>query len=145
MSIHTNEERNAETDMGAPATPPTSEDTTEPTSPERQDGQRIERSAASEGPVASQSTDDDDVVLIDNTDDFRSRWESVQIGFVDDPRLAVQDAQQLLSAVVDELVDGFRRQLDDTLQTETDGEASTDQMRYTFRRYRVLFERLLTT
>jgi hypothetical protein len=94
-------------------------------------------------PVKQEDTADDDVVLIDNTEDFRSRWESVQIGFVDDPQLAVQDAQQLLSAVVDELVEGFRTQLDQTLRA--DGEPSTDDLRYTFRRYRVLFERLLTT
>ena len=82
-------------------------------------------------------------MLIDNADAFRSQWESVQIGFVDDPRQAVQDAQDLLSSVVDELIDSFRRTLDDTLAGDDD--RSTDQLRHTFRRYRVLFERLLST
>ncbi len=86
---------------------------------------------------------DDKLVLIDNADAFRSQWESVQIGFVDDPRQAVQDAQDLLSSVVDELIDSFRRTLDDTLAGDDD--RSTDQLRHTFRRYRVLFERLLST
>src|ERR1700730_13165537 len=123
MSIHTNEERDAGTDEPSTAT---SEDSTGTTGMPRQEGQIVERPIAPEGPVSSESSDDNDVVLIDDSDEFRARWESVQIGFVDDPRLAVQDAQQLLSAVVDELVDGFRRQLDDTLGSD-DGEASTDQ------------------
>jgi hypothetical protein len=86
---------------------------------------------------------DGELILIDNGDAFRSQWESVQIGFVDDPRQAVQDAQDLLSSVVDELIDSFRRTLDDTLAGDDD--RSTDQLRHTFRRYRVLFERLLST
>jgi hypothetical protein len=86
---------------------------------------------------------DDELILIDDGDAFRSRWESVQIGFVDDPRRAVQDAQELLSSVVDELIDGFRRNLDESLADN--GDRSTDQLRHTFRRYRVLFERLLST
>jgi hypothetical protein len=123
MSIHTDAEPRAEGDEEGLQAPVTEEPATDSTDA---------------GP-----TGDDDVVLIDNTDGFRSKWESVQIGFVDDPQLAVQDAQELLSTVVDELVDGFRRQLDETLRG--DGETSTDELRYTFRRYRVLFERLLTT
>jgi len=92
---------------------------------------------------ASSGQADADVVLVGNGDAFRSQWESIQIGFVDDPRRAVEDAQHLVSAVVDELVAGCRQQLDGT--RDAGGDASTDQLRHTFRRYRVLFERLILT
>jgi hypothetical protein len=92
---------------------------------------------------ASSGQADADVVLVLNGDTFRSQWESIQIGFVDDPGRAVADARHLLSKVVDELVAGFRQQLDGTLNAGDD--ASTDQLRHMFRRYRVLFERLILT
>jgi hypothetical protein len=102
-----------------------------------------DRRDQSDGAASPDDEADGELILIDNGDAFRSQWESVQIGFVDDPRQAVQDAQDLLSSVVDELIDGFRRTLDESLSGDDD--RSTDQLRHTFRRYRVLFERLLST
>jgi hypothetical protein len=89
------------------------------------------------GAVASQA-------LLPNAEPFRRRWESVQVGFVDNPLQAVDDAEALVSSVMDELVAGFRAQRDRLEAYRSNGnESSTDELRDAFRRYRDFFERLL--
>jgi hypothetical protein len=78
--------------------------------------------------------------LVSNGGSFRSRWSSVQVGFVDDPRRAVDEAEQLVTDVVADLVDGFRQHRQ-RLEAGRDG--STDEMRMVFQRYRDFFDRLL--
>ena len=69
----------------------------------------------------------------------------MQRGFVDDPRQAVRQGDELVSQVMKSLTDSFsneRAALDGQLnQTE---EAPTDTLRVALRRYRSFFERLLT-
>ncbi len=82
--------------------------------------------------------------LLPNAEPFRRRWESVQVGFVDDPVQAVDDAEALVSSVMNELVAGFRAQRERLEAYRSNGnETSTDELRDAFRRYRDFFERLL--
>ena len=82
--------------------------------------------------------------LLPNAEPFRRRWESVQVGFVDNPAQAVDDAEALVSSVMDELVAGFRTQHERMEAYRSNGnESSTDELRDAFRRYRDFFERLL--
>jgi len=82
--------------------------------------------------------------LVSDPESLRRRWESVQVGFVDDPRQAVRDADGLVSSVIEDLADGFRRQRQRLESHWSDGgEASTDDLRESFHRYRDFFERLL--
>ena len=82
--------------------------------------------------------------LVSDPESFRRRWESVQVGFVDDPRQAVGDADALVSSVIDDLAEGFRRQRQRLESRWSEGEdASTDDLRESFQRYRDFFERLL--
>jgi hypothetical protein len=78
--------------------------------------------------------------LVSNGDSFRSRWSSVQVGFVDDPRRAVDEAEQLVTDVIADLVDGFRQHRQ---RLDAGREGSTDDMRIAFQRYRDFFDRLL--
>lgn len=39
--------------------------------------------------------------------EFRSRWSTVQTGFVDEPRRTVEDADKLVAAVMQRLAEGF--------------------------------------
>jgi hypothetical protein len=78
--------------------------------------------------------------LVSNGESFRVRWSSVQVGFVDDPRRAVEEAEQLVTDVIADLVEGFRRR---RLELEGDGSGSTDEMRSAFQGYRDFFDRLL--
>jgi hypothetical protein len=75
---------------------------------------------------------------------LRARWDSVQAGFVDDPRDCVHEADALVSDVVGQLTTGFTRarsRLED--QWGRGEEASTEDLRVTLKRYREFFERLL--
>ena len=82
--------------------------------------------------------------LLPNAEPFRRRWESVQVGFVDNPVQAVDDAEALVSSVMNELVAGFRAQRERLEAYRSNGnETSTDELRDAFRRYRDFFERLL--
>jgi hypothetical protein len=75
--------------------------------------------------------------------DFRARWDTTQIGFVDDPRQAVQQADELVAQVMNSLAQSFsdaRTQLE-TQRNET---ASTENLRVAMQRYRSFFQRLLS-
>jgi hypothetical protein len=81
----------------------------------------------------------------DAAQDFRSRWDAVQIGFVDDPRRAVQQADELVAQVMRSLAESFseqRAQIEGELGQGEQG--STEAMRVALRRYRSFFQRLLS-
>jgi hypothetical protein len=76
---------------------------------------------------------------------FRARWDEVQIGFVDDPRQAVRQADELVAQVMKSLAETFsteRASLEEQLE-QTDS-ASTENLRVALRRYRSFFQRLLS-
>lgn len=79
---------------------------------------------------------------------FRARWDAVQIGFVDDPRRAVSEADRLVTEVVKDLTATFADE-HTRLAAQLNGEnadagaASTEGLRVALRRYRSLFQRLL--
>jgi hypothetical protein len=79
------------------------------------------------------------------TTDFRSRWDVIQRGFVDDPQEAVRAGDDLVAQVIKSLSDSFSEQRAEleggTNQTE---KSSTENRRLAFQRYRSFFERLLS-
>jgi hypothetical protein len=80
----------------------------------------------------------------DYTEELRSRWESIQGDFVDEPRDAVRQADELVSQTVKRLIDSFR---DEKAKLEArwsrGDEVSTEDLRVAFRMYRSFFQRLL--
>jgi hypothetical protein len=79
------------------------------------------------------------------TTDFRSRWDVIQKGFVDNPEEAVRAGNDLVAQVIKSLSDSFSEQ-----RAELEGEtnpsekSSTENWRLAFQRYRSFFERLLS-
>jgi hypothetical protein len=76
---------------------------------------------------------------------FRARWHDIQGGFVDEPREAVQKADELVATAVKRLADIFaaeRAKLEADWSTGND--VSTEDLRQALRRYRLFFDRLLT-
>src|ERR1700693_866339 len=77
--------------------------------------------------------------------DFRSRWEKIQIGFVDEPRKAVEQADELVASAIKRLAEVFAAE-----RTKLEGEwdktdnVSTEDLRVALRRYRSFFDRLLS-
>lgn len=76
--------------------------------------------------------------------DLRTRWGSVQAGFVDEPRWAVKEADKLVATVVDRLTASFSNERS-VLEKQWDrGEdVSTEELRLALQRYRTFFDRLL--
>jgi len=80
----------------------------------------------------------------DEAQNFRSRWGNIQVGFVDEPRQAVQRADELVAEAIRRLTEEFARERD-KLEHEWDkgDQVSTEDLRVALRRYRGFFDRLL--
>jgi hypothetical protein len=76
---------------------------------------------------------------------YRTRWDAIQTGFVDEPRRAVEEADALVAQVMKRLGEGFaeeRMALEG--QWDRGGQVSTEDLRIALRRYRSFFQRLLS-
>ena len=77
--------------------------------------------------------------------DFQSRWETIQTGFVDDPRQTVEQADELVANVMQRLAEGFAAERERLEQQWGRGEdVSTEDLRIALQRYRGFFQRLLS-
>ena len=77
--------------------------------------------------------------------DFRTRWEKIQIGFVDEPKKAVEQADELVASAIKRLAEVFaseRQKLE--AEWEKNDNVSTEDLRVALRRYRSFFDRLLS-
>ena len=77
-------------------------------------------------------------------DGFRGRWDAVQVGFVDEPRGSVQQADALVAELMQRLAQTFsdeRTSLES--QWEQGADVSTEDLRVALQRYRSFFDRLL--
>jgi hypothetical protein len=79
----------------------------------------------------------------DVANDFRSRWDIVQRGFVDDPKEAVRAGDELVAQVIKSLAETFSNQRA-AIEGDKADQASTENLRLALRHYRSFFERLLS-
>jgi hypothetical protein len=99
-------------------------------------------------PARSRSTPDEaptPLFASQESDDFRHRWSDIQTGFVDEPRQAVERADELVASAIKRLAEIFadeRASLEE--QWARGGDASTEDLRLALRRYRAFFDRLLS-
>src|SRR6185369_13060493 len=81
----------------------------------------------------------------DALESFRSRWGTIQTGFVDNPGGAVKQADELVAAVMKRLAEVFADERSNLEQAWAKGEdISTEDLRVALRRYRAFFDRLLS-
>jgi hypothetical protein len=81
----------------------------------------------------------------DETRDLRGRWDTVQASFVDEPRAAVKQADELVATAIKRLAETFaaeRERLEG--QWDRGDDVSTEDLRVVLRRYRAFFSRLLS-
>lgn len=74
---------------------------------------------------------------------FRVQWQEIQARFIDDPRQAVQGADQLVASVMRSLASTFsdhKHQLESQWQQDS---PETEDLRIALRRYRSFFNQLL--
>ena len=96
--------------------------------------------------TADTATNAGHLLAADDTEAFRARWTDVQHGFVDAPRQAVAQADGLVAELMQHLAKTFadeRGRLEG--QWDQGDDVSTEDLRTAFQRYRLFFERLLTT
>ncbi len=81
----------------------------------------------------------------DEERNFRERWQNIQTAFVDEPRQAVEHADELIAEILQHLA---RRFSDQRSRLESEWEhsdkASTEELRLALRRYRSFCDRLLS-
>jgi hypothetical protein len=103
--------------------------------------------ASSTGTTAESEEGDAATPLLspDESDEFRARWDSVQVSFVDQPRQAVQQADSLVAGAMERLAEIFAEE-----RVKLEGHwdrgdsVSTEDLRVALRRYRSFFGRLLS-
>lgn len=80
----------------------------------------------------------------EDADRLRSQWSAIQTGFVDEPRRAVEQGDELVAEVVQRLSESFASERADLEQQWDRGDqVSTEDLRVALQRYRSFFERLL--
>jgi hypothetical protein len=107
--------------------------------PENEDGVNEARpEVESQADVATLLADED-------AGGFRSRWNEIQVRFVDEPRGSVEKADGLVAEMMGRLTQMFseeRTKLEG--QWERGDDVSTEDLRIALQRYRSFFERLLS-
>lgn len=81
----------------------------------------------------------------DEAGQLRDKWQAVQVGFVDEPRSAVQQADGLVASAIKRHAEIFaneRTRLD--REWDRGGDVSTEELRVALQRYRSFFDRLLS-
>jgi hypothetical protein len=96
--------------------------------------------------VTGDAGDRGDAGLLEERDGdaFRTRWEEIQVGFVDEPRESVERADHLVGELMEQLTDMFDRERQ-ALESrwESGDDVSTEDLRIVLQRYRSFFGRLL--
>ncbi len=76
---------------------------------------------------------------------FRSRWGTIQTGFVEDPGASVKHADELVAEVMKRLTEVFADERANLEKAWARGDdVSTEDLRVALRRYRSFFDRLLS-
>jgi hypothetical protein len=106
----------------------------------------LERGSGAQSPTSSEAENKPSPLFPgDELENLRHRWQDVQGSFVDDPRSAVRNADELVASVMTRLAQVFAEERG-KLEHEWDkGESvSTEDLRVALRRYRAFFDRLLS-
>lgn len=76
--------------------------------------------------------------------DLRTRWDQIQTGFVDEPRAAVKQADELVAQAMKRIAESFAQERGRLEQQWDRGDdVSTEDLRQALRKYRSFFQRLL--
>ena len=81
----------------------------------------------------------------EETESFRSEWSQIQIGFVDEPRQAVERADALVARLMKRLAEVFANERSELeRQWDRGDRISTEDLRVALTKYRSFFDRLLS-
>jgi len=102
---------------------------------------------SSGGTTSAAATDAATALLFEKkeAEELRARWNDIQVGFVDEPRTAVERADNLVAETIKRLAESFaasRQKLE--REWGQGGNATTETLRLSLQRYRSFFNRLLS-
>jgi hypothetical protein len=97
------------------------------------------------GTATATSEADGPLLSDEETKNLRARWDAVQVGFVDEPRQAVEQADALVTGALARLAEMFAEERARIVgQWDRGDDVSTEQLRLALKRYRSFFGRLLS-
>ncbi|MEU4449574.1 hypothetical protein AB0K14_39290 [Actinosynnema sp. NPDC050801] len=108
-------------------------------------GQEQHTSEPTELYGTSTTAGDAPLFTTDDAADYQAEWRALQADFVDDPREAVQRADELVAQVMQTLATTFtdhKHALEE--QWQRGDEVQTEELRQALKRYRSFFDRLLS-
>jgi hypothetical protein len=97
------------------------------------------------GPGGAREESPGPLLASGDVQELRGRWDQIQTGFVDEPRVAVKQADELVAMAMKRLAESFageRGRLEQ--QWDRGDDVSTEELRQALRKYRSFFQRLLT-
>lgn len=101
--------------------------------------------AAERNPDIARSADSTPLFPGDELNNLRTRWKEIQTAFVDEPRKAVEQADQLVASAMKRLAEVFASERDGLeKQWDRGDNVSTEDLRVALQRYRSFFDRLLS-
>ena len=112
------------------------------------EGQVVDEQAEKPRASTSSTADEEDFASLfsnNEADKFRTQWLEIQSRFVDDPGVAVKDADDLVADVIKNITRTFSdKRLGLENQWKRGDRISTEDLRVAMKRYRSFFNRLLT-
>jgi hypothetical protein len=97
-----------------------------------------------EAPIGTNAGSSAALLNREESEHFRTRWNEIQSKFVDEPRSAVQQADALVSEVVEQMTQMFAKE-HGLLESQWNqgNDVSTEDLRKALQRYRSFFNRLV--
>ena len=96
-------------------------------------------------PARAHEEEQGQLLAQDLVSELRGRWDQVQTGFVDEPRAAVKEADELVAQAMKRLAEVFadeRARLEQ--QWDRGDNVNTEDLRIALKKYRTFFQRLLS-
>lgn len=104
-----------------------------------------DRGASPSGLTATEQTSAGPLFPSGELDGLRTRWKTIQGTFVDEPRQAVELADELVASAMKRLAEVFSEERSRLEQQWDRGDnVSTEDLRVALQRYRTFFERMLS-
>ncbi len=104
----------------------------------------IGETIAHETPISMDVGSSAALLNLDESEQFRTRWNEIQGKFVDEPRSAVQQADALVSEVIEKITRMFANEHSSLEgQWNQGNEVSTEELRKALQHYRSFFNRLV--
>ena len=97
-----------------------------------------------EAPIGTNAGSSAALLNREESEHFRTRWNEIQGKFVDEPRAAVQQADVLVSEVIEQITQMFATEHSSLEgQWNQGNDVSTEDLRKALQRYRSFFNRLV--